>query len=164
MARFVAIAGLATLLLIASPSAQSLPSASFDSLRLRTPQALVMRGVLELRIPLSPVSAPSSSRALRIVSQRALPGALRRDRRPVLSADHLLAVVVDAQGHELDWRIAADPRVVRVESADGEGRLSGTTISRPDAALVLRIPDLPGAATVRIYQADLTPIGELTLR
>jgi hypothetical protein len=164
MARFVALAGLSALLLVASPSAQGLPAGTFDALRLRTPQAHAMRGVLELRAPLLPVSSSSSSRSLRIVSQRALPGTLRRERRPELSADRLLAVTVDAQGHELDWRIVVDPRVVRVESSDAEGLLSGTTLSRPDAELVFKIPDLPGAATVRIYQADLTLIGELVLR
>ena len=47
------------------------------------------------------------------------------ERDPQISDDSLVVVAVDAAGATLDWQIIADPRVIRAESPDADGLLSG---------------------------------------
>lgn len=135
----------------------------------------LVSGVLELRVqigpPMTTLRAGDTSRAVTLLGRAAKPGTMRRERRPELGPHQLVIVVVDEAGTQLDWRSIADPRVVRVESADASGRLSGQVITNPSAEFTLRVPDIPGAARVRIFQTitgddgfALAAVGEVRLR
>lgn len=155
-------------------AAQAPAARTFDALRESVSQAQTMRGVIELRTHLLQSAASSrqtSDRSLALVSRKAMPGVLRRERRPELGPSHLVIVVLGQQGEELDWRIVADPRVGRVEWTGADGHLTGQVITNANAALRIVIPDLPGAVRVRIYQPSasedgnqLTSLGELALQ
>ena len=75
-----------------------------------------------------------------------------RDRNPELAADRIVVVSVDAVGREVDWRIVADPRIIRAEFPDEQGRLSGRTLRYSEASLLIDIPDDPAIVSLRVYE------------
>lgn len=115
-------------------------------------------GVIELRIQVSEAATAQrlgdGSSQVSLLSSASRPGVMRRERRPELGPHQLVLVVVDRDGRQLDWRVVTDPRVVRFESADATGHLSGEVIRDTSAPFTLRIPDIPGATQVRIYQTE----------
>jgi hypothetical protein len=76
-----------------------------------------------------------------------------RQRSPEISSDHLVIAVLDSQGTVRHWQIIVDPRLVRGEFPDAEGRLHNTTVYRAEADFSISVPDTVDAAEVRI----LTP-------
>ncbi|MDO8706571.1 MAG: hypothetical protein Q7J84_16665 [Sulfuricaulis sp.] len=92
------------------------------------------------------------------------------ERNPELSEQHLVVVAVDAKGREIARRLVLDPRLLRVETADPSGRLSGEVLYRSDADLSVTFPDRPGMSALKIYQPHwsgtdfaLQLLGEATL-
>jgi hypothetical protein len=83
-------------------------------------------------------------------------GPLPRERRPELSTDQLVIVVLSADGTALDWRLVRNPRIVRAESPGPDGVLSGSTIQLSSAELLVTVADVPGARTLRVYQPRWT--------
>jgi hypothetical protein len=120
-------------------------------------------GILELRIELTPSASAqrtgSGSRIVALRSRSVRPGTLRRERRPELGPDQLVIAVFDGNGTQIDWRTMADPRVVRIEAPDANGLLTGQRIVEDSLSFTLRIPDLPGAARVRLYNTEATETG-----
>lgn len=151
---------LATLLMaMAAGLAAQEPAAlrSFAALRDQVSQAQTMRGVIEIRAEWPPAASVaqgirSTPTIGRIVSLRARTGTMRRERRPELSADRLVVVVLDQHGAELDWRLVVNPSVVRAEWAGADGQFVAGTAPAIASELWLTIPDLPGAASLRIYE------------
>lgn len=142
-------------------SAQRASSLSFQTLRAEVAQAQTMRGVIELRARWSEVASAQAAGAepITILSRRDRPGTLRRERRPELSSDRLVVVVVDRQQVELDWRMIANPRIIRAEVPGADGHFTGEVITNTSADLLFTVPDLPGAVAVRIYQPEATATG-----
>jgi hypothetical protein len=132
---------------------------SFQALRADVSQVQAMRGVVEIRAEWPPASVASMGRRApavsKVLSRRIKPGVLRRERRPELSADRLVVVVLDQQGRELDWRLVPNPNVVRAEWAGADGQFVRGTAPTPSGDLLLVIPDLPGAVSLRIYEPRL---------
>jgi hypothetical protein len=91
-----------------------------------------------------------------------VPSAVRPDRAPQLTSSSLVVVAVDAMNREVDWRILADPRVVRAE-AGPDARLAGERLYYVDIDLVIVVPDLPGIAALRVYRPQSNGSGELRL-
>jgi hypothetical protein len=91
---------------------------------------------------------------VRILERRRGGGPLPRERDPQLSAEHLVVISSDAAGRELDWRIVPDPRLIRAEVPDEQGRLSGRLLQRSQADLLVDVPDLPQIARLRVYAAE----------
>jgi hypothetical protein len=93
-----------------------------------------------------------SSEDARVLSVRRGGGALQPQRDPQLSPDRLVIVSVDALGREVDWRMVADPRLIRGEAADAQGRLSTRLLQRTEANVLVDIPDLPDIVALRVYE------------
>ncbi|MBI3490690.1 MAG: hypothetical protein HY047_02690 [Acidobacteria bacterium] len=94
-----------------------------------------------------------------VLSRRRGTGPLPRERDPQLSADRLVVISVDATGRELDWRIVPDPRLVRAEFPDAQGRLSGRAFQRTEVNLLVDVPNDPDIVRLRIYAPQLTNDG-----
>jgi hypothetical protein len=86
-------------------------------------------------------------------------GPLPQERDPQLSEDRLVVISVDAIGRELDWRIVMDPRIVRAEFPDAQGRLSGRTFHRTEVNLLVDVPNNPDIVRLRIYAPQPTADG-----
>lgn len=81
---------------------------------------------------------------------------LVRERDPQLAADRLVVVAVDAAGTSIDWRIVPDPRIVRAETPDATGLLSGTVLMYPDVELRVALTASPDTRELRVYQPRWT--------
>jgi hypothetical protein len=94
-----------------------------------------------------------------VLNRRRGIGPLPRERDPQLSEDRLVVISTDATGRELDWRIVMDPRLVRAELPDAQGRLSGRRFQRAEVHLLVDVPDNPEIVRLRIYEPRLTNDG-----
>jgi hypothetical protein len=94
-----------------------------------------------------------------VLNRRRGIGPLARERDPQLSDDRLVVISTDATGRELDWRIVMDPRLVRAEVPDAQGRLSGRRFMRAEVNLLVAVPDNPEIVRLRIYAPELTADG-----
>jgi hypothetical protein len=137
----------------------------FATLSAEIPQAQANDAVRELRIKWTvarPVASavgaatPAPTHTFALVDQRVSRGALPRDRRPELSTDQLVVVVLGVDDVVLDWRLVRNPRLMRAESPGPDGVLSGTTVEFPTAELSVAVVDVSGARTIRIYQPRWT--------
>jgi hypothetical protein len=81
---------------------------------------------------------------------------LARERDPQLSGDRLVVVAVDADGTPTDVRIVPDPRIVRAETPDATGLLSGTVLMYPDVELRVTLTASPDTRELRVYQPRWT--------
>jgi hypothetical protein len=94
-----------------------------------------------------------------VVNRRRGIGPLPQERDPQLSEDRLVVVSVDATGRELDWRLVMDPRLVRAEFPDAQGRLSGQTFQRTEINLLVDLPNDTDIVRLRIYAPQMTADG-----
>lgn len=109
---------------------------------------------LELRIQWTAAAGQSGqpSNSLTVLQQKVIPGGPRRERNPQISQNHLVVVVDDGAGRELDWRLIPDPRFVRAETPDANGRLTGRVLEQTAVEFLVAIPDLRDARRIQIYQ------------
>lgn len=137
-------------------SAQTFPAAAqraFSELQAAVPVA--DGGVsqqVQLRLSPSVPGLASNAPAVAVVARLRGLGALPRQRDPQLAPDRLVVVSVDSAGREVDWRIIADPRRLRAEVADDQGRLSNAGAFQTGADLFIDIPDAPDIVGVRMYE------------
>lgn len=95
--------------------------------------------------------AGQTSEDARVLSVRRGAAPISHQRDAQLSPDHLVVVSVDRLGREVDWQIVADPRVIRAETSDTQGRLSTHLLQRAEANLLVDIPDLD-IVRLRVYE------------
>jgi hypothetical protein len=76
-------------------------------------------------------------------------------RDPTLSEEHLLVIVLDPGRRELARTIVTDPRLVRAETTDADGRLLSAGLWRMVGSLRIVVPD-DAAAYVDVYQPRWT--------
>ena len=162
-------------LIVAAPvlaAAQGKGPWSFDELRTTVPQ-LQADAVLQVRVRWQtakpsrhPESADSRFELVSVISQQT---PIRPDRAPQVDSTSLIAVSLDANGRALDWRVLADPRIVRAEASE-TGRLEGRRLYRTDADLWVHVPDDAAIASVHLYavraasgRAALAWLGSVTL-
>jgi len=111
------------------------------------------QGAQELLIRWDQRALAAGERAFVVNQRRTLPDRPARQRNPELSPNHLVVEAVTAAGVVVDRQYILDPRVVRSESGDDLGELSGQVLRRATADLLLVIPDDPSITTLRL----LTP-------
>jgi hypothetical protein len=138
------------------------PSLSFDALKTSVPQSVDTGSIRELTVQPSTASsaaAPSGAaagnavrRTLELTAQRRIMGRLRRERNPQLSDQSLVLIVRDADGRNLSWHIAPNPWIVRAETPDPTGRLTGRILDQREQAASFTVPDIQGARRVTLYQ------------
>jgi hypothetical protein len=167
----------ATLLAAACAAAQPMPAArAFGTLKANVPQVSNGNLTRELRIhwtaPRSSTqgASTSSTNSFTLLGQVRFSGAPRRERQPEPSANDLVIVVQDAAGRDLDWRIIPNPRLIRSETPDRSGLLSGQLIERDEVELLVYVPDVAGAERIQIFspvwngqEFTLAPLGQLTI-
>jgi hypothetical protein len=166
---FTLLVGTSWLLVAAVSAQQPLPSAgriSFASLKSNVEQAVDTGRVRELNLRASAEPSPSAARTFALAGERRLPGRIRRERNPQLSSDRLVVVVRDGEARELTWQIVLNPWMVRLETPDASGLLSGRTFETRDQPWTLAVPDLVEARSITIYEPrwtgseyELDPIG-----
>jgi hypothetical protein len=99
-----------------------------------------------------PVENPSrTGNRFDVVSVERVQSRVRPDRSPQVGSTSLIIVSQDHSGQELDWRVVADPRVVRSEG-ETSPVLSGRVLYYLDADLRLLLPDLPGITRLTLYK------------
>jgi hypothetical protein len=144
---------LATAACAATALAQSAPSRTFDDLRHAVVQAQ-SGTALQLRVrwdTAEPTANPATTEnRFTLVTTEQVAGSLRRDRAPQVSSTSLVAVSLDADGRELDWRTLSDPRVVRAEATD-TAELSGDRLYYLEIEFLVQVPDLPETSRLRFY-------------
>jgi len=97
-----------------------------------------------------------ATEAVQVLERRRLAGRVGRERHPELSLDKLVVVATDLSGKDVDWRIVADPRLLRGETADSRGVLSGQSFRRIEADLLVTIPDRPEIRRLLLYEPRWT--------
>ena len=165
-----------TLGVTACATAQTLPAARpFSNLKATVAQASNGNETRELRVQWTAARADAArTRAtvgtFRLLGQARFAGAPRRERQPEPSANDLVIVVQDSTGRDLDWRIILNPRLIRAETPDQNGVLSGRVIERDEVELLVYIPDVAGADRIQIFSPvwngkdyTLEPLGQLTI-
>lgn len=143
-------------------AAQGLPAAvqrSFDELVARVEQGTATDSQ-RVRIRWSAAAdvaggrdTPTRQQTTVLERQRGY-GPLARERDPQLSPDHLVIVSTDSIGRELDWRVVADPRLLRGETGDAQGRIERRTFRRTEADLLVDLPDDPAITRLRVYEVQ----------
>ena len=165
-----------TLATAACATAQTTPPARpFAALKASVAQASSGNETRELRIRwTAPRTDAARTRAtvgtFTLLGQVRFAGAPRRERQPQPSANDLVIVVQDSTGRDLDWRIIPNPRLIRAETPDQNGVLSGRVIERDEVELLIYIPDVAGADRIQIFSPmwngkdyTLDPLGQLTI-
>ncbi|MCO6509950.1 MAG: hypothetical protein J5I65_04085 [Aridibacter famidurans] len=107
-----------------------------------------------------------------LTNTRSDKGPVSRQRNFELATDRIVALAVDATGKLLWWDIQPDPRVLRAETADAGGNLTGSTFYRSVAELLVTIPSDPSITSLYIYVPEwngrdaysLKELGELDVR
>jgi hypothetical protein len=117
---------------------------------------------------LSPVH-PAAHR-LRAERGRIIRGPLPKARSAELTEDHLVVLGLDARGEELGRVALIDPRIIRAEWADEEGRLTGLVLTHPSADFTVVFPAALEIAAIRVLVPKWTgngfafqTLGEITV-
>jgi len=95
--------------------------------------------------------AAAGARTFVVNERRTLVERPARQRNPELSSNHLVVEAITAEGAVVDRQYVLDPRVVRSESGDELGELSGQVLRRTTADLLLVIPDDPSITALRLF-------------
>ena len=99
-------------------------------------------------------------------------GALARQRVMEFSPTQILIVAINDKNQVLWWSLQPDPRLFRAETSDDAGRLSGKTLYRNDAEMLVSLPTDETITEARFYHPawngknayNLEQIGSLTLK
>ena len=76
---------------------------------------------------------------------------MTRQRNFELSPTQILIVSLNAEKQILWWDLQPDPRLFRAEAADDKGVLSGKTLYRADADLLVGVPAAQGIREMAFY-------------
>lgn len=167
----------ATLVAAACAAAQPMPAArAFGTLKANVSQVSNGNLTRELRIHWTAPRAgtqgasTNSPNSFKLLGQVRFSGAPRRERQPEPSANDLVIVLQDSSGNDLDWRIIPNPRLIRSETPDRSGLLSGQLIERDEVELLVYVPDIAGAERIQIFspvwngrEFTLDPLGQVTI-
>lgn len=95
---------------------------------------------------------------------------LTRQRNFELAPTQILIVSLNAERQLLWWDLQPDPRIFRAETSDNGGNLSGKTLYRNDADMLVSIPSGKGITKLAFYSPNwdgknysLKLIGDLSL-
>ena len=87
-----------------------------------------------------------------ITGRTATTAAIRTPRALELSPTQLLAVAVGANDKVLWWDVQPDPFLIRTETADDSGRLSGAISRREALKMLLPLPNDTDIKEIRLYR------------
>lgn len=98
----------------------------------------------------------AKGRGLIVAGRRKLKGTLPLPRSLELARDQILVAAVNGQGQLRWWSLVADPRVLRAESPDESGQLSGQVLHRSRPEFIVNIPDDAEIKALQFYQTRWT--------
>ncbi|MGI8641218.1 MAG: hypothetical protein ACR2MG_14880 [Pyrinomonadaceae bacterium] len=81
-------------------------------------------------------------------------GGLARQRSLELSPTQVLVVMVNQNNQVLWWDLMSDPRLLRAETADANGLISGKTLYSTNAELLVSYPADETITELRFYHPD----------
>jgi hypothetical protein len=112
---------------------------------------------------------PAESSAT-IVESRLETGRATRPRALELSQTLVFVVAINGQGDLKWWTMQPDPRIVRAETSNERGELSGTTLYKASAETLVSYPRDSSITTIRFYSPrwhdnayELDLIGEIAV-
>jgi hypothetical protein len=160
---------LSAVLLLAAITAASIPgaaqdrplpplsAAAFADLKARSAADAGDRGAQDWVIRwITRAASASRQDTFTVVDRRDLAVAAVRERDPQLAPDRLLVIAVDGAGATVDWRIVADPTLLRAEMPDATGLLSGRTLIQPAADFRVALAADPRISELRVYKPRWT--------
>ena len=103
--------------------------------------------------------AHPTAHSLRAERGRIIRGFLPKTRSAELTEDHLVVLGLDARGEELGRVALIDPRIIRAEWADEEGRLSGRVLMHPSVDFTVFFSAALEIVSVRILVPKWTGNG-----
>ena len=74
-----------------------------------------------------------------------------RQRAPRISSEKIMVFALDASGGLLHWLLISDPRILRAEFPDAQGRLSGQVLRHRNPEFLVQLPYDPRTAELRFY-------------
>ena len=98
---------------------------------------------------------PSAHR-ISVIDQKVIRGTLPIQRNPQLSEDQLVIVALNAQGNEVTRLYHHDPRLIRAETADPDGKLTTENLYRESVEFVIALPRIPAIKSILILQPRWT--------
>lgn len=98
----------------------------------------------------------SPSRVLTVVERRKWNRPVARQRSSELSANQVLVAAVNGREQLRWWSLIPDPRIIRAEFPDAEGRLSGQVLYQSKGEFIVAFPDDPTITEVRLYHPQWT--------
>jgi hypothetical protein len=148
-----ALATWAGSIVLCAASAAQTPPRDFDELRAVAPGSAPRTMQVRVRwTTAEPTPNPAHTRNRfdpLSIERLAIPALAPRS--TLAGPDTLVVVGEDEQGRELSWRVIADPRLVRAESATAPV-LDGTRLLYLDSDLLFALPDIEGTARIRVYK------------
>jgi len=151
---YLALAIVSSFLATASPAVDTLGQAVELKLRANSTEAATSEP--SATQPHDLAAMEPAQNTLSVLSQRQTPAALSRHRNPELSAQDLVVISLNAQGAETSRTVIRDPRLVRAESAEPSGRLTGSTLLYRKEVIFSVIVADPNAFAVRLYKPRWT--------
>jgi len=136
-------------------------------------------GTQELLISLTtarPVADKSQQQStspvsLGIVSRRHFQDSTKARKNLKVSPNKWIVAGIGGQGELRHWALIADPLVLRAESPDPDGLLSGQVLQREQAEFLVSVPDDPLIRQLRLFRPkwtgleyELELMGEVPLR
>jgi hypothetical protein len=112
----------------------------------------------------------TSNRILTTIERRKRNQALSRQRSLELSTNQLLVAAVNGQRQLRWWSLIPDPRIMRAESPNAGGKLSGRLLYRSKAEFIVAFPADETITELRLYhphwtgsEFTLEPLGAIPL-
>ena len=109
--------------------------------------------------PFPSLSRPGAQ-ALAVLKQEVVPGPPPVQRNPELSEDQLVVIALDPRGVEIARVLVLDPRIIRAESVDEDGRFTASAVYYLSSAeFGVCFPDRPDLAAIRVCEPVWTGQG-----
>jgi hypothetical protein len=111
-----------------------------------------------------------AARTLSVLNSKTRNQGLSLQRAFELSPTQVLVVAVSEAGQLRWWSLMPDPRILRAETSDDAGNLSGQTLYHSKADFIVAVPDDQTITEVRLYhprwngtEFSLEPVGAIRL-
>ncbi len=88
---------------------------------------------------------------LRVLDSIAREGGMQAIRIPTIAKDQIFALGINDRSELLWWTRIGDPRVVRKETADSEGRMQARLYHESTTQIWIDVPDSDDISEVRLY-------------
>ena len=131
---------------------------STSEARAQTVQQLRVQWVANAGAPPPPIQADKAqaSSLFTVLERRLIAGALARQRDPQLSSTQLVLRAVNSRGEIIDTQLLHDPRILRAETPEPTGDLTGQVFHLSAPEFLLTIPDDPTITEIQVYQPRWT--------